>query len=160
MIQLNFGEHAVPFEFPLWTEIPQIDRQKARWARRQAVRISNEMPSANRYFRKLPKGRSLSELLSDREIWVNYAPTLPPVIHGMADPFGNRDFAIGPHPFRLGRWMVLATFIHELAHINGVPAFEGKQAEEAVLACGLGRKSELTSGIDDPRTPYNPIIFG
>ena len=33
-------------------------------------------------------------------------------------------------------------------------------AERAVLECGMGKRSELSSGVDDPSTPYNPGIVG
>jgi len=38
--------------------------------------------------------------------------------------------------------------------------FRDPAAERAVLECGLGNRSELRTGVDDPRTPYNPTIGG
>jgi hypothetical protein len=48
-----------------------------------------------------------------------------------------------------------------MAHVNGASGNGGSQdAERAVLECGLGRRSELTTGVDDPWTPYDPTIGG
>ncbi len=58
------------------------------------------------------------------------------------------------------QWIMLATLVHELAHINGAPGGASKQAEDALLACGLGRRIEFATGTDDPKTPYNPGISG
>jgi len=70
------------------------------------------------------------------------------------------EIAIAPKAFRIGRWTVLATLIHELAHSDGAAwGRDSAEAELAVLACGLGRKSEQTQG-DDPYTPYNPRLRG
>jgi hypothetical protein len=60
---------------------------------------------------------------------------------------------------RIGRWSLLATMIHELAHINGAPG-RGFAAEEALIACGLGRLHEKQTGVDDLHTPYSPDIEG
>ena len=62
--------------------------------------------------------------------------------------------------FAAGQQMVLATLIHELAHAGGAPILTGHAAERAVLACGLGKQSELKRGVDDPKTPYDPTIMG
>src|SRR5262249_51810395 len=109
----------------------------------------------------------LSDLLNDRSIWINSNPSLP----DDGATFHNSDLWIGPRPFRIGRWTVLATVIHELAHIAGAggaatglvcTAFSTAchAAERAVLACGMGKQSELSTGVDDPWTPYNPGIGG
>ena len=70
------------------------------------------------------------------------------------------ELAIGPRAFRIGRWTVLATLIHELAHCNGAPGGGSTVAEDALPACGLGRLSEQSTGVDDPRTPYVPGLGG
>jgi hypothetical protein len=72
----------------------------------------------------------------------------------------GREVAISEQAFRIGRWTVLATLVHELAHTNGAPDRPSTAAEEAVLACGMGYNSEKTSGRDDTFTPYNPTIRG
>ncbi len=167
MIQINIGDHSgnengVPF-----TAFPVAQRGQVRWARTKAFWIARNLPAANTYFRLLPNGRSLQNLLDDGTIWINFDPTL--TVDGAT--FHNSDLWVGPRPLRIGRWTVLATIIHELAHINGAggaatglvcSAFSVAchAAERAVLECGLGRRSEARTGVDDPATPYNPNIVG
>lgn len=103
-------------------------------------------------------------MLNDRTIWVNYDPSI--AFFGYT--YSNNDLWIGPMPFKVGKWSVLATIVHELAHINGAPGSGAvclasgtcHDAERAVLEAGLGRASEFTSGVDDPSTPYDPNISG
>ena len=158
MIQINVGDHASPEAD--WIAVPvSLGRlDKLRWARRRAFRIAREIPSANSYFRGLPNGLSLSDLLSDTSIWINYDPNA--IEYGLTNFVGGHEIAIGNLAFRIGRWTVLATLIHELAHVNGAPGGSDTRAEGAVLACKLGRLSEKIAGIDDPYTPYNPGIGG
>ena len=152
-IQINIGDHRS--HVAGYVAVPGSKLGQLKWARRRARRIAREMPSANAYFRGLPDGRSLSDILRDRSIWINYGPSLR--VYGEAVESG-RELAIGPSAFRIGRWTVLATLIHELAHING--AAGGHAAELALIHTGLGKRSEHTTGRDDPRTPYDPGISG
>jgi len=158
VIQINIGDH-ISSE-PGWIAVPgslgRID--KIRWSRQRAFRITREIPFANTYFRGLPNRRSLTDLLNDGGIWINYDPVT--VGFGATNFVGGNEIAIGDIAFRLGQWSVLATLIHELAHVNGAPGGSDKLAEGAVLACGLGRLTERVSGVDDLSTPYNPGIGG
>ena len=155
-LQINIGDHtsseagyiAFPNQF-----LPQI-----RWARTKAQWITRNIPSADVYFRTLPGGRSLRALLADNTIWVNYNATIN--YFGETNRVGGKEIAIGRSAFRIGRWTVLATLIHELAHSNGAPGGTDTQAERAVLQSGLGKRSESTSGTDDPWTPFDPTIQG
>src|SRR5262245_19218971 len=107
MIQINIGDHSgnengVPF-----TPIPAGSRGQVQWARSKALWIARNLPSANRYFNSLPRGRSLTNLLNDSSIWINFDPNL-------ADDgatFHNNDLWLGPRVFRIGKWTVLATII-------------------------------------------------
>ena len=157
MIQINIGDHIssqagyIPF--------PHNRLAMIRWARVKAIWIAGNIATANPYFRALPGGRSLSELLADRSIWINFHPTM--VDFGETNFAGGKEIAISVTSCRIGSWTVLATLVHELAHVNGVTAAALPQAaEQAVLACGMGRMSELLTGVDDPSTPYNPNIRG
>lgn len=156
MMQINIGDHASPIAG--YDPFPRAKRDTMRWARTRARRVARGLPSANVYFRSLPGGRSLQALLDDRTIWVNYHATMAD--YGETDSVGGKEIAIAEPAFRIGRWTVLATLIHELAHSNGAGLAPSRAAEEALLHCGLGRRSEKTTGIDDPRTPYNPGIEG
>lgn len=153
MLQINIGDHTSPYSDYL--AFPTARREVIRWARRKAIWIAQAKPAANVYFKGLPSGRSLTSLLADNSIWVNYAPTMPH--YGEA---GGNEIAISHQSYRIGRWTVLATLIHELAHVGGAPGGANPAAERALLACGLGRHAELASGIDDPWTPYDPNISG
>jgi hypothetical protein len=156
-IQINVGDHVSPQAGYL--AVPLHLRDVTRWARTRAQTISRGMPGADVYFRTLPGGRSLTALLADRTIWINYGPGLGG--YGETDVAGGREMAISTTAYRLGRWTVLATLIHELAHVNGVQGrLTPQAAEDALLSCGLGRRSERTSGVDDARTPFDPTIGG
>lgn len=155
-IQMNIGDHISPHAG--WVSVPNARRGQVRWARTRAKKIARDMASANIYFRSLPSGRSLTALLNDRTIWINYDPTATEFgAQSVAHP---HEIAVGPSAFRIGRWTVLATLIHELAHVNGAPGGGDQRAEQALLHTGLGRWSEFGSGLDDPRTPYDPSISG
>jgi hypothetical protein len=156
VMQLNLGDHTSSQAG--YAAIPPGFRSDAQWARTRARTIARNMPSADAYFRSLPNGRSLTQLLADSSIWVNYSATI--VGYGETNAVGGKEIAIGATAFRYGRWTVLATLIHELAHSNGAQGGASKAAEEALVACGLGRRGEQTSGVDDARTPFDPGISG
>jgi hypothetical protein len=130
----------------------------ARWARSKARAIAKGMASADKYFQTLPEGRSLRDLLGDSSIWINYAPSMGE--YGAQSIAHPNEICIGPRAFRIGRWTVLATLIHELAHVNGAPDGMDQRAEQALLHCGLGRSIEKATGVDDAKTPYDPTISG
>ena len=62
--------------------------------------------------------------------------------------------------FRWRRWSVLATLVHELAHVSGAPGGNDKRAEQAVLHVGMGPQWEKKFGKDEPFTPHTPRIGG
>ena len=156
MIQINIADHVSPH--PGWVFVPERWRDQLRWARTNAFRITREIASANRYFKTLPNGRTLTDLLNDSTIWINHDPAS--TVFGQTSIPHPMEMSVDAPAFRMGRWTVLATLVHELAHVNGAPGGNDKSAEEAVLHCGMGRHSERSSGRDDPRTPYNPGIGG
>jgi hypothetical protein len=151
-IQLNIGDHISRFN--QFITIPPEYRADARWARTRAKVIASTRPGANVYFRSLSAGRSLSSLLSDRSIWVNYyvGATVSGAVFTLD---GVTDIGITSLTFHQGRQHVLGTLLHELAHVAGA-SNDSTQAEEALVHCGLGTMAELRSGIDDPKTPYIP----
>jgi len=155
-LQINIGDHTS--SEPDYLAVPDRLLSTARWARTKARWIAANLPSADVYFGSLPNGRTLTELMADSGIWVNYHATM--TAFGETNAVGGTEIAISNRSFRIGRWTVLATLIHELAHVDGAPGGTDTRAERALLACGLGRQSELTTGIDDPNTPFNPNIHG
>lgn len=158
-IQINIGDYVSPTAG--YIAFPAARRDTVRWARQRAHWIARNKPSANVYFSAITAGaRTLTALLADSTVWINYHATLADfgVTPGAAG-FAT-ELAIGPRAFRIGRWFVLATLIHELAHCNGAPGDPSVVAENALPACGLGKLSEQTTGVDDPHTPYIPGLAG
>ncbi|GGC08480.1 hypothetical protein GCM10011363_26510 [Marivita lacus] len=168
MIQINIGDHAGSENGDNFTPIPAGNyRDQCRWARRKAIWISQNMPRADQYYSGLGAGVNLTTMLGNNSMWINYDGSID--YYGYT--YSNNDIWIGPKPFRIGKWSVLATILHELAHVAGAPgappgggvcAVNGlcHAAERAVYECGLGNRTELTTGIDDPATPYDPTISG
>ena len=155
--QFNVGDHSSP----VWKykSFNSAQYSQLKWARNKLFKMVRNNPSCNGYFRKLPNGRSLTEMINDSNIWVNYGPTIAPLHGEIHQPTG--EIAIGDRAFKMGRWMVLATIIHELAHHNGAPITGGDtSAEDAVYHCGLGTAKEYYDGVDDPSTPYDPRVGG
>jgi len=155
-MQINIGDHQSTE--PTFMPVPTQFRAQLYWARTRLNTIARTIPGANVYFRRLDGGRSLTQVLADRSIWVNYTISLDSDLGGTAP--GNKEIGVGPAAFSVGRWTVLATLIHELAHCNGAPGRNSYAAEDAVLACGLGKQSEWRTGVDDPYTPYKPGLHG
>lgn len=155
-MQINVGDHTSSESG--YIAFPNHRREDVLWARRKARWIAAAMPTANTYFRGLPGGRTLSELLNDSSIWINYHATM--TAFGETNAVGGKEIAISERACKIGRWTVLATMIHELAHSDGAPGGTDRSAEEALLACGLGNRAEKSTGVDDPNTPFNPNIQG
>ena len=116
-------------------------------------------PGCQCLFQEPTKGRSLSALLADRSIWVNYMHNYGSDGACVGD-FGYKEIGIHYWVFRRGRVHVLGTLIHELAHMSGAGGSPSKAAEEALVHCGVGTMQELRSGINDPNTPYDPRLSG
>lgn len=140
-MQINIGDH-ISSEAG-YIAIPERHRGTMRWARTKAKEIAKTMPSANTYFKTLPDGRSLSDLLSDSSIWVNYHPTMP--FFGETNQVSGKEIAISEKSFKIGRWTVLATLIHELAHTDGAPGGDGQTSRAGTALMWSGQ----AVGIDD-----------
>ena len=157
--QFNVGDHVSPI-----TKYKAFDGNsskygKLKWARNRLFKMVKNNPACNAYFRSLPGRRSPSSMINDSSIWVNYAPTISPLFGEIHVPTG--EIGIGDRAFKVGKWMVLATIVHEFAHHNGAPITGGDtSAEEALYHCGLGTSKEYYDGVDDPRTPYDPNTGG
>jgi len=157
--QINIGDHISSVSHYKSFKKSSKYYSHLKWSRYKLFRMVERNPACNAFFRSLPGGRSLTSLILDKHIWVNYAPTITPLFGQYKD--GSKEIALSDRPFVTGKWMVLATVIHELAHVNGAPITGGNTlAEEAVYHCGLGTHDEYYSGIDDPRTPYDPNVGG
>lgn len=153
-IQINIGDHVSPFVF--FQPVPFKYQWPTKWARSRAKVIAANMKTADKYFKSLPAKRSLTQLLADRRIWINYTDLH---LRGLR-PEGSNEIGIGELTYLRGKDMVLATLIHELEHIAGAPGGDSRAAEDALIHCGLGKHSEANHNIDDPSTPYDPNATG
>ncbi|MCJ2033853.1 hypothetical protein [Methylobacterium sp. J-068] len=159
MMQINVGDHTSSNVDSGWIAVPPKHREMMRWARSKAIWIAANKPAANVYFRSLKHGRSLSQIVADRNVWINFI--VDASNYGWGETPGL-EVAMSTRSFREGRWQLLASLCHELAHTNGADEDDpnGSQAEEAVLHCGMGYASEKSSGADDRFSPYDPHISG
>ncbi len=73
-IQINTGDHTSPVT--RYSAVPSGKRDTLKWARTKAKGIAKGNPKANTYFRGLLGGRTLSQLMNDRTIWINYCSSL------------------------------------------------------------------------------------
>lgn len=152
--QFNIGDHVS--RQAGFAEFNASQFKQLKWCRTRLFKMVANNPSCDAFFRSLPHGRTLGNMINDASIWVNYGPGIAAPYYGKAY-FATGEIGIADRAFRMGRWTVLATIIHELAHINGAPGHGGDtRAEEAVYHCGLGTREEYYGLVDDPRTPYNP----
>jgi hypothetical protein len=113
----------------------------------------------------------LSDLLDDSDIWINYfdiSEMSDPHTAGQTSAVGGKEITITSLVTSIGQWSVLASLIHELAHVDAVPGAlapdeagpPDTRAEDALIPCGLGYLAEQLSGKDDPNTPYVPGTEG
>jgi len=98
-------------------------------------------------FNRLPGGRTLQSMAVS-SIWINYDASGGSWGWTMPSAFPD-DIVITGYTCRMGRWSLLGTFVHELAHLNGADGFS-HAAEETLRGCGL----------QSPRGPYDPSIRG
>ncbi|WP_305985553.1 hypothetical protein [Roseibium sp. MMSF_3544] len=152
--QFNIGDHiSLQAGF---TNFDSAQYGQLKWSRNKLFKMVKNNPSCDAYFRSLPNSRTLTSMINDDSIWISYGPGIEAPFYGKAY-FDNGEIGIADRAFRMGRWTVLATIIHELAHLNGAPGHGGDtRAEEAVYHCGLGTDKEYFDLVDDPRTRYNP----
>ncbi|TYC49481.1 hypothetical protein FMN50_25975 [Rhodobacterales bacterium] len=156
--QINVGDWKTkPAALTRLKPVSGSDYQKLRQCRWKLIKLARERPACNAYFLSLPNHRSLTSLLGDSSIWVSLVEPCP-FNYGESWEAHN---AIGVTALALvsGQQQLLATLVHEFAHINGVDS-SGHSAELAALACGFGNWKELLTGEDDPDTPYDPSING
>jgi len=96
-------------------------------------RIKGHAP-CNAAFRALPGGRSFADVWNDNSVWINYSSDATPGYYGSRN--GN-DITISVYTFSKGHWTVAAVLVHELAHVNGAPGGNSRQAEDTLKKCLL-----------------------
>jgi hypothetical protein len=108
-----------------------------------------EMRPCNDCFKRLPGGRSFQEVFDDATVFLSFDPSGP----DSGATTGN-EITIGASEFKVGRWSVAATLVHELAHVNGAGGSPSMDAENTLNCCGLrGLFRAGSVGLRDPSEP-------
>jgi len=102
------------------------------------TKIKSYQP-CNDAFRALPGGRTLLQVWSDPDVWINFDPSLN---HGDYGATRGKDITITAFSLRMGYWTVAATLVHELAHVNGASGTT-HDAEGTLHSC-------LLKNLEDP----------
>lgn len=93
------------------------------------------MRPCNKCFSALPGGRTFDDVFDDASVFISFDPSGPD--SGATDSVGGKDITVGKREFRVGRWSVAATLVHEFAHVNGAPGGLSAAAETTLTCCGL-----------------------
>ncbi len=101
----------------------------------------------NKYFKKLPKGKTFSDFWRDNSIFINFSPSTSAGFFG-ATHSNDKDVCITAWCLDThNKWMIAATLVHEYAHIAGAPGGASHAAEKAADMCGF-------------KPQYDPTILG
>jgi hypothetical protein len=87
------------------------------------------MRPCNNCFSRLPGGKTFSAVFDDASVFISFDPSGPD--SGATDAVGGKEITISVKEFKVGRWSVAATLVHELAHVNGT----GVDTADAVSCC-------------------------
>jgi hypothetical protein len=126
-------------------------------------KIKSHKP-CNDCFRKLPTGRTFKEIWDSGSVWLSYISREN--VYGLTR--GDFDIAVSEAAIREGKMKIVATIVHELAHIGGAPGGatladgNANLMAESVLKCCLlshmfdpdavGIIDDMVHGTDDART--------
>ncbi len=91
-------------------------------------------------FKALPGGRTFARVWADPAIWISYDPGATTGRFGAT--LGN-EVTLSQYPFRMGHWTLVATIIHELAHVNGADGVT-HAAEATLPKCLMGAHHDPT----------------
>ena len=106
------------------------------------------MRPCNDCFKRLPGGRTFQEVFDDATIFISFDPSGPN--SGVTDAVGGKEITVSASEFRVGRWSVAATLVHEFAHTNGASGAT-MDAENTLNCCGLNGLFRAGSiGLQDP----------
>jgi hypothetical protein len=86
-------------------------------------------------FKTLPGGRTFTEVFDDSTVFISFDSAGPD--SGATNAVSGKDVTINFREFRVGRWAVAATIVHELAHVNGAPGGSSPLAESMLNCCGF-----------------------
>src|ERR1044072_3091103 len=77
--QINIGDHSSSVRHYRAFSKSGSYYSSLQWAREKLFDVAAHNPPANTFFRSLPGGRSLTSLINDPGIWINYAPSVAPL---------------------------------------------------------------------------------
>ena len=97
-------------------------------------------PPCNAAFRALPGGRSFTQVWADPDVWISYDPG---AVGGRFGATLGKEIALSRYTCRMGQWTLVATLIHELAHVNGANGVT-HDAEAALQKCLMGQHHDPT----------------
>lgn len=103
------------------------------------------MKTCNDCFKALPGGRSFADVWADNSVWINYESRDDRDWYGITYGVGGTEVSISEKAFKIGRWWVAGTLVHELAHVNGAP-INTTAADDTLLKCGLKNAYEGVIG--------------
>jgi hypothetical protein len=131
--------HTEPLPLADGTRWDAYDDPKIRKILDQALFILKHnirgMAPCDKCFKDLPGGRSFQEVFDDASVFISFDPSGPN--SGVTNQVGGKDITVGAGEFKVGRWSVAATLVHEMAHVNGAGT-DSLDAENTLKCCGLG----------------------
>jgi hypothetical protein len=131
--------HVAPAPLPDGTKWDPYSDAKIKATLEQALFILKHnikgMRPCNACFSRLTGGRTFDQVFDDATIFISFDPSGPN--SGVTNAVGGKDITIGASEFRVGRWTVAATLVHELAHTNGAAGGASPDAENTLKCCGL-----------------------
>lgn len=129
--------HAGPAAVAGWQWLP-VPTATHRARLQTTVNIINTRvkgyAQCNAAFRKLPGGRTFTQVWTDPAVWLSYDPGSAAGRFGAT--LGN-EVTLSQYAFRMGHWTLVATIIHELAHVDGADGVS-HDAEATLQQCLMG----------------------
>jgi hypothetical protein len=159
-ININFGSsnHAprnvldyrnVFVPFPKWGGDYELISGAVRYIETKIV----DYPPCNKSFSRLPLGNTLKEIVDFLKVWLNFIDNPESDLVGLTrEGFSDtQDIGVTRAAMDKGKMYVVATIVHELAHVDGAPGTLAKRrsnaAERTLKHCLLGPQ-------------FDPNIFG
>jgi hypothetical protein len=119
--RLEIGHGAIPHGNTTWQEVPEEHEPRAE-AANDIIEEAAENPRLVNYFRDNAPGgtnTTLQEVLDRARVW-EIKETGP-----LGESYeGERDMAYDPYVYRIGRYMMASTLLHEMGHLASFPTEE------------------------------------
>jgi hypothetical protein len=149
--------HTGPSPVAGWEWLPFADATYLKRVERAVqiidLRIKGHKP-CDSAFKALPGGRSFADIWSDSSIWISYDSG------GAAGRFGatlGKEITVSQYSCRMGHWTLVATLIHELAHVNGADGVS-HDAEATLQSCMMSAHHNPAIIGQLISTPADPVL--